>query len=247
MEDKDSIMRRVRKLLAIAEDGRANPHEAASAAAMASKIMRKYQLEHADLVLVELRSGTEVNTEEVKATAKTNGTPVKEVPPWASWIGLQVARLNDCGCRLGHSAVGEKVVRFYGYSSDTKVAAYMFSYLVDTVNRLCREFIKTSEDYRVYGRRVVNGYRQGVAQGIVDTLKKEIAAKQAEEATPSSGTSLVVVKKEAVVEKFGNVYGERRGTTKVSRGESFSAGFRDGQQVTVRKGVTGGGATARLK
>ena len=39
--DLESILRRVRKLLAIAEDGRGDPNEAAAAAQQAERIMRK--------------------------------------------------------------------------------------------------------------------------------------------------------------------------------------------------------------
>jgi hypothetical protein len=39
--DLESVMRRVRKLLAIAEDHRADPAEAAAAAGMAERIMRE--------------------------------------------------------------------------------------------------------------------------------------------------------------------------------------------------------------
>lgn len=46
----DAVIRRVQKLLAIAQDDRANEHEAAAAAAQAEKLMRKFQIDHTDFI-----------------------------------------------------------------------------------------------------------------------------------------------------------------------------------------------------
>ena len=43
-ETPDNVLRRVQKLMAIANDTRADPNEAASAAAHAANIMQKYGL-----------------------------------------------------------------------------------------------------------------------------------------------------------------------------------------------------------
>lgn len=241
-DNLDSIMRRVQKLLAIAQDDRANPNEAAAAAGMAERIMRKYQIDHSELIIKELKAGADLETSECLCTAKTNGTKVESVPLWASWMASAVADFNDCGAQIATNSNREKVVRFYGYAGDVQVAKYMLDYLVATTLRLCREF-KTTEDYAVYGRSGLASYRSGVASGICSAVRALIEVKEQEQA--STGTALVVVKQDAIVAKYGEVFGKKSSKTKTTSGHNFSAGFQDGRKVDVNvRGVTGSSAAA---
>lgn len=241
-ENLDSVMRRISKLLAIAQDDRANPEEAASAAGMAERIMRKYQLEHADVIVASLKAGDGMDHTDCIATAKTNGTKVLEVPVWAQWVALQVSKVNDCGAKIVRTASGEKAVRFYGFKSDIQVAGYIFNYLVATTNRLCKEFLK-SETYEREGRRSVNSYRQGVSVGILTNLRKVVADKVAEMNAASGGNQLMIVKAAAIAEHFGAAARGKVSRTAVNRDDSFSSGVRDGKSVDVnRRGVDSTGS-----
>lgn len=244
-DNKDDILRRIQKLLAIAQDDRANPNEAASAAGMAERIMRKYQIEHADVLAASLKAGDDLTTEDVVASAKTNGTAVVNVPPWVQFLATAIARLNDCEARSAH--IGrDKGIRFFGYSGDTLVSKWMLQYLVGTVNRLCDEFKKTTH-YQIEGRTAVNSYRKGVTMGILSSLNKLIAQKQADAQPVATGTSLVVVKKQAIAEKYGKF---EYGTSKVTSSDrgAFSRGREDGKKVDVsRKAVGGASAAPQLK
>lgn len=234
--DKDAVMRRVQKLLAIAQDDRANPHEAASAAAMAEKIMRKYQLDHAEVIMTKIKAGEDMETVEVVCSAKTNGTRVKVVPPWAQELAIQIAKLTDTGCRIGVQRTGQchACVRFYGYSSDVKLAAWMLDYLVATVNRLCNEF-KDTPAYAIGGRGEVNSYRLGVAIGIGKQLRAQLAEKQADQQGRAAGTALMVVKQQAITEKYGITFEYGTKKTGVARGNSFAEGVRDGRRVDINR------------
>ena len=247
-ENLDSVMRRIQKLLAIANDDRADPNEAAAAASMAEKVMRKYQLEHADVIMASLLKGDDLATAEVVATAKTNGTKVKQVPLWANWLAVKVAEFNDVGARLGTTKGGEACVRFYGFSSDVQVAEWIFNYLVSTVNRLVDGY-KDSADYRLNGRKVLNAYRQGVTTGILTKLLASIAEKkaEAESTAATTGRDLVVVKQNAIEKRFGDFGYSKKSKTSVQRGNAFSHGVRDGQKVDVtRRAVTGSSSSTLL-
>lgn len=235
-ENLDSVMRRVQKLMAIAEHERSDPNEAAAAAGMAEKIMRKYQIEQSDVIMASLKKGDDLGTEDVLATAKTNGTPVKKVPLWAGWIAVGVSKLNDCGARICHNSKGEAVVRFFGFTADVKIAGYMLTYLLETTNRLCNEFKKTPE-YAMGGRSLVNSYRQGVAMGITSSINALVKAKT-EQVAASTGTSLIVVKSQAIAERYGS-FGTSVSKTSVSRGGAFYNGVADGKNVSVRTAITG--------
>jgi hypothetical protein len=244
-ENLASVMRRIEKLLAIAQVDRANPEEASAAAGMAERIMRKYQLEHADVIMASLKAGNDMGEMDCIATAKTNGTKVLEVPLWASWLALQVARVNDCGAKIVRTANGEKAVRFYGFKSDAQVAGYTFNYLVATTNRLCKEFLK-SEAYQTEGRRAVNSYRQGVSMGILSNLKKMVVEKLTEMKAATGGNQLMVLKESAIVEHYGQMKVSKVSRTSVNRDDSFSSGVRDGNSVDVnRRGVEGGDSSVK--
>jgi len=247
-ENLDSVMRRIAKLLAIAQDDRANPAEAAAAAGMAERIMRKYQLEHSDIIIQDLKTGDALDTADCVASAKTNGTKVVDVPVWANWMATKVAQLNSCGARIVMTASGDKGFRFYGYVADVQVAKYMFDYLVATTLRLCRQF-KDTPDYALGGRRELNSYRQGVALGICSSITDLIKAKASAEAeAAATGRSLVVVKQNAITEKFGKVFATRPSKSAVRRGDAFGTGMRDGKAVNVNtRGISGQSSSSTLR
>jgi hypothetical protein len=241
----EGVMRRIQKLLAIANDDRANPNEAAAAAVMAEKVMRKYQLDHSDIILTDLKRGDDLETSEHLATAKTNGTPVRSVPLWASWIAVALGRYHDCGAKIIRRPDGQVAVRFYGYKNDIAVAGWTYDYLIATVNRLVKEWRVTSTQYAVEGRRAANAYRAGVANGICDQLR--IATIDKADEVRSTGTELVVVKKQAMIDKWGDVFATKRTRSGVSRGDAYTAGQKDGRNVDInRRGITGGNSNRLL-
>jgi len=229
-ENLESVKRRVQKLLAIAEHERSDPNEAAAAAGMAEKIMRKYQLDYADVIMAALKKGDDLSTEDIVCTAKTNGTKTKVVSTWVGMIAVAVAELTECGCRASWTEEFEACVRFFGYTADVQLASWMLGYLVATTNRLCDEYKKTDE-YMIGGRRILNSYRQGVSIGITQAIRALVAAKKSEVQT-NAGTSLMVVKQDAIAAKYGE-FKTRTPKTKVSHGESFFQGLSDGRKVDI--------------
>jgi len=234
--DKEALMRRLAKLMAIAQDSRANPAEASAAAGMAERIMRKYQIDHADIVMKEIKSGEHMSTADSVATAKTNKTIVKEVPPWANMLASAVAKFNYCGARIVTTASGDRGIRFFGYESDVQLCKWMYDYLVTTINRLAEEY-KWTDDYMENGRSVLTSYRRGVSIGIITAIQK--LEKERQQEMTSTGTSLMVVKSDAISAHFGNVFETKRvkGSANI-RHDAYSQGFSDGRKVDVaRRGV----------
>jgi len=241
-ENMDGILRRVQKLLAIVEDGRGSPEEAAAAASMAANIMRKYQLDHADVIMAGLKRGEDMTSADVVATAKTNGTRVARVPTWAQWIAVSVGKVNEVHVSMRTTTSGDVGIRFSGFSSDVQVASWTFDYLVATVNRLGEKFRKT-DAYRIGGRPAANSYRAGLATGITKML---LAALQAQP-VQSSGRELMIVKAAAVAERFGQQRTKQSNST-VRNGAAYAQGFADGKAVDVnRRGVGHTAASAAVR
>ena len=244
--DLESVMRRVRKLLAIAGDSRANPAEAAAAAGQAERIMTKFQLDHAQVLGAQMKkTGANFATVEVSANMKRNDPSrpaLKKNPPWAGWLGVRCAKLNDCEVRFAHrqSPKGwEAVVQFCGVDSDAQVAGWMFEYLVN-------ELIKAMHAYQRGGitrsKLESESYRRGFVMALCDQLKKAEAAKAQDFAASSSGTALMVVKNQLVTDHFGEFkYGAAK-AVEIKAGHAYRAGQAAGAKVDALRRAVGGAA-----
>lgn len=244
-EDLAGVMRRVNKLLAIAGDDRANSAEAANAAAMAEKIMRKYQLDHEDIVRAEFKQKENFETVDACVVMKKGQAHKPEkVPPWASWLAVSCARLNDCEVRFAFTRELGACVRFFGYKADVQVCGWMFDYLTTVTIRNCRAFQK--ESFRTKAES--NSYRSGFVMRVNSALQAAKDAKVAEQ-PKTTGTGLMVVKQQAVAEHFGEfTYGKAK-EVKVSESSAFSRGRADGSRVDINRrglGTNAGGSQLLL-
>ena len=241
-ENMDSILRRVQKLLAMAADNRGNPEETAAAASMAAKIMRKYQLEHSDVIIASLNKGEGMAEDWIVGTSSTDGR-AKTVPGWVQWMAVALAKVHDLRVSqtrvpAGKPQAGDGCIRFAGFASDVQVASWTLAYLVAQVNRLTDGYRKTIE-YQIKGRKSSAAFRDGVASGIC----KLILASKAEEVQTSSGTALVVAKSRAVAEHFGeNKFTKSKKDIKDAR--AYAAGYEAGQKVDVNRRAVGSTANS---
>lgn len=239
VENLDSVIRRIGKLLAIAEDDRADPNEAAAAAAMAARIMEKYQLDNSDIVLEALSAADAVVEKDIHPEAQQNPGNNRHVPGWQGTIALYVARLNDCGAMLVRDVNKHQSIRLYGFTADVEVSTYTLKYLFMTVQRLCKH-------YQNHGPRVtwepkeMYDYRAGVVAAICNSLAAALEEKRVNETTHATGTALVVAKKDAISEKYGDVFGARQGKSRAVT-QAFRTGTQDGAKVNVKTAALRGG------
>lgn len=249
--EREAIVRRIQKLLAIANDDRGNEHEAAAAAGQAEKLMRKFNIDFANEIAASVKKGHGENmtTADVVATATVGPMRCERVPGWAQWIAVAIADMHDCGARNNYTQTKkgmEACIRFYGYDTDVKVAAWTYEYLISTVNRLCKAFRKDPR-YLAGGRIVMNSYRNGMATGILNTIKGMAAERHREQQQAVASRSLVVVKQQAITEKFGEFqYEERTSSARVDV-TAFHDGHAAGKKIDVnRRAVGGTSTTSRL-
>lgn len=246
-ENLEGVMRRVAKLLAIAQDERADANEAAAAAQQAEKIMRKYQIEHADVVRKEFESEENFGTEDcsviMKRDVKGAGAHVPvQVPIWGQWLAVKVAKLLDAQARIERHPSRGAVIRFRGYKADVQVAAWTFDYLVGCVISSVRRWQKEATRTKAESE----GYRRGFVTSILNMLAAEILAKKAEQATAASSRELVVAKAQAVARFFGEADYRKGKVVSASDAGAFAAGRTDGSKVSMRQGVRNDGATGQL-
>ncbi len=240
-ENIESVLRRIQKLLAIANDSRANPEEAAAAASMAHKIMQKYQIDHAELIMAEINRGDSMGKQPFAVRGRRKSHIAAQT--WMGQIALQVARLNDVIVD-GHCmeiSKGKWVASyiFSGYQSDIKVAMFTTQYLINVVSDLVINFKK---EYPAIAkkRRSVTSYRSGVISAIRRIIEREIANKKVDNAS-GAGYALMIVKLQAVERHFGKQL--TREARKVKLNEKiWGKGFADGLEVDItRRGLSATG------
>jgi len=241
-DNLESTMRRIKKLLAIAEDSRGDPNECAAAARMAESIMRKFQIEHADVISAELQREDAFDSTYVGTTMDPEGAS-KEAAGWAGILAVAVAKLYDCQARYCWSAKHGKSLKFSGYKLDTELARQTYVFIVNNMAAASRVYLKEN---RWAGRVEGNAFRNGYITGARMSINELIREKKAEMQQASSSRSLVLVKANAVSERFGKVK-YRQSSDRVYQSDSFSAGRDKGSKLDVgRRGVGNSSASRAL-
>jgi len=236
--DLENVLRRVHKLLAIAGDDRGNAAEAAAAASQAEKIMRKYQIEHADVITASLQRDDSFDTQDIGGTMNPSAAS-RSTTVWAGMLSLAVAKLHDCRASWARTQALGVCLRYSGYKSDTQVALWTHLYVVNQMVSALRRHQKEHGSDRQDSER----FRKGFIIAVVGSIKEAIAAKHAEMAQAVESRALVVVKARAVDERFGRQ--EQRTNRFAHSGDAFQRGHAEGRKVDVgRRGVAGHAAQA---
>jgi hypothetical protein len=240
-DDRDRIIATIKKLLSMAEHAGSNEHEALLAAKRAEALMRKHNVDYAEAIAAEIKTGKAIETRDVVATAKDNGTPTQATPPWAQQLAVRVGELFDSPVRLvrieTRKGRWETAVRFHGYVHDVEVASWTFDVLVKAVNRVCKAY-RLHPNYLQNGRTVMNAYRLGVVHGILSTLSQLIDAKIAEEAVVgSTSTALVLVKRKAIEDKFGEFKYRTAKPASVKDRTAYHDGRVEGKKIEVQQAL----------
>lgn len=193
-ENRDAIIERLRKLYAMSQDV-SSPEEAAIAGRRARALMDKHGVTIDDLQTSEFG-------ETISEFTK------RRLPAWVDVLAVGVALMNDVRvARVGHR------IRFQGFDLDTQSAQLMLDYLVQTCNRHCKRWQADEMDH-YYGsaRRQATQFRDHYSSEMQRRLRemRDIREKDQREAA-GTGTSLVVLKKQLVEQKFGQQRLKRAG------------------------------------
>lgn len=233
-EELDAHMRRIGKLLSMANDGRGDANEAAAAAAMAEKLMRKFNIDHADVLREQMKAGIGAfATAECSANMKrgdANRPALKRNPLWAQWLSIRVAALNDCKVRQGRRLPDGAILQFCGTKLDVQLASFMFDYLVGELIKGVRAFNKE----RVRCKSEGDSYRKAFIIALCDKLDRTNKERREEMAQQASSHALVVAKDQALIEHFGEIkYKEASKNVQMTRQDAAARGFREGGDVDV--------------
>lgn len=195
MEDLSRIKLKISKLMNLAEKA-SNEHEAANAAAKARALMDKYQLDIMDVEGVEATEFVASSTSRVYAA----------MPSHVSVLAVAVAKFNDCQAVYDWQWMPEKgkqgkVITFRGMKDDVEMALDMFARLQGSVEGLCTNYFTCRSG--VNGVKHAAAFKQGAVSTLCELLKKDTDENRAK-LQMSNGTSLMVMKENAVAAYFGD-------------------------------------------
>jgi len=237
--DLGKIKDRIAKLLAMAKDS-SSPNEAAIAASRARHLMDKYQVTEMDLS----------DTKEEVFDAKSATRFFAAIPTYMSTFAVVIGKYNDCQAVFEWGWVDFKKkptdekkwgkrIQFRGYASDVQLAIDMYNSLLDTVDRLCKEFL-VGKGYDKYPVGVGNQFKIGAITEISRRIEEMTIERDSitMEHGPEVGKGLVLYKEASVNEYFGEVkYSQTKyvSTTDSVTREARAAGTRKGRTVEINK------------
>jgi len=230
---RDKILDRIKKLLRVAR-GRANEHESAAAAAAAERLIREYQVAHAEVILDDLSRGDQITTGDVGAW--------RCCPRWQGLLAVATAKLFDCEVeRCDHPDLcGHETLRLYGYVADVQVARWTFEYLAEEVERLVERAWPAADAAAATLWQSRSDYRIGALHSLVERLDAAAAEKRAAEAaaTPAGESQALIAraKAAAIRELFGAI-DYRSELVDVNLGEPYLDGRRAGREIPVRRPI----------
>lgn len=187
--DRDKLVDRVRKLLAMAKSAKeiGNEAEAASFAAGAQKMMAKYKLEMSEVEFTTMEREEPIENEYVRGTKKTR-------EQWSELLASVVARAHYCRILV---IPGSDTIVLVGRATDRAVAAYVFTTLRDFAER---QSDKDARAFRRGQRRQIGAtignnrnFRAAWLMGFVERIAQRYEAERAELKLQAAkaGTSLV--------------------------------------------------------
>lgn len=219
--DKSAIIDKIKKLLALANS--CNEHEAALAAAHAQRLLAAHNLAMADISAAERPHQAD----------KVETDVARSLPKWVRHLSAGVSNAFDCQA-LHHPASGK--MTFIGVGADVQIAAYTFSYLQQTVRRLCTAYLKQHAGAQIAGRQR-ELLRHSYYLGAVSTITRQLQDQKKQ--TPITPGALVPIK-EGLIKKAMDEIGPIRtihSRRSYINANAYNQGQTDGQQVTVHQAI----------
>jgi len=239
----DKIQDRIRKLLALGES--ANEHEAKLAMKNAQKLMNKYNIDQAD-VLINI-SSSDITHEDFLETAAPHSSVAS--------LGGHVCRLFDCQVIIMKKVASRRhtMFRFVGTTENIASARYMLTHLMTCWKSMhIADFKAHQADTHpaLQAKKVSfrNAHRAGFSESIGKRVDSLLKARTTELNKASGNAALVPVKMSEAVkaysdEKFDLKKG-RAGRTSSNAGRS--AGRAAGNSVPMGGAIAGKGAAGAL-
>lgn len=164
-EEKESILKRIQKLLKMSEENGASENEAMLAAQKAQELLSEHNLSMSDI-----KDDTEVEPIDKEAFGV-------ERDNWQGWIASSTAKLYFCQM-YSSTGVDEKYRKvkqatYVGRKSNRIVAKSMCDYFINTVKRLADKEFETVPGSKADINRMKQAFKLGCANRLAKRIKEK--------------------------------------------------------------------------
>ncbi len=229
----EKILDKIRKLSRLSES--TNPHEAALAIEMMTKLMQEYQITEAMV---------NINPEDNDPIFKDNllhESEGRNFQNWAIWIASAICK--SVGVKLwlatGNRYGAKACMKMIGRKSDSETAVYLYHAVYNQVKALCDLGWNLNGKYSgEHGKTWKNSFYIGAATVISDRLRKQKQdMMQNLNADSSKSTALVVInRRENEIQKMADEFlGGRKHqmSTSVRSNSGYNSGKEAGGRVNL--------------
>ena len=162
-EEKESILKRIQKLLKLSVENGASENEAMQAADKAQKLLQEHNLSISDLK--DEDQVEPMDSEDVEVDRDL----------WKGYIRNATAKLYFCKTyttmKLDKHYRKVKVITFVGRKSNRLVATEMCKYFINTIERLTAEEFKAVPGSRASINKMSHAFKQGAASRLSRRLE----------------------------------------------------------------------------
>ena len=211
-EEKESVLKRIQKLLQMSIENGASENEAMLAADKAQKLLQEHNLSISDLK--DEDQVEPMDSEDVEV----------ERDLWKGYIRNATAKLYFCKTyttmKLDKHYRRVKVITFVGRKSNRMVATEMCKYFINTVDRLAAEEFREVPGSRASINKMSHAFKQGCASRLQRRLLdryNEIAPEYIPQGNPD-GLPVLYKNEQMAITKWL----EQKGIRLVSRKQSMS-------------------------
>jgi hypothetical protein len=171
--EREKVIDKVKKLLAIANDDRGSEHEAHSAMLMAQKFMANHGLTMADV------DATETQTE-TKEVVRDYGEATTRLMWYHRSLAGVIAKNFRCTSYIyitGGSSSRKRRVVFIGLKDDVPVASEVYRFAMNALTRLANRYMDDWRKVNPYRSitGVRNDYMLGFIRGLDDKFREQVA------------------------------------------------------------------------
>jgi len=239
MSVSESLLKKVQGLLSKTVDNGCSVAEAATAAALAQKLITEHRLSMADL--------DDSETEEIEHTT-VEGFASARTSTWKNTVASGIAKANDCRLYIhtSHSFGGKRkrIYKIVGRNSDIEIVNYMFTTVSREIERLCKIEMAVQNGH---GKTWANSFKNGAASAVVTKL--QAARQEAKDA--GSSTAIVRLDNRMApvndwLEKNIGTLAQRKSPINVNK-SAWSSGYAAGKNITTNTGLTGSKTAKSLK
>ena len=225
-----NVVDKILALRRLSENKSATPAEAANAAARVQELMLKHQITEAAL------GPSEQSVEWDRNPLFSSRKSCK----WRTALAVGVAKVNGCRAMRALRPDGSIHITVVGRAADIEVVRYLYAFIEREIDRLAREYLKSTERPNGSGMMIGNSYRLGCVVRIISRLEEQKASVIAEAREAGQTVALVRVDgRDAAVEAWIAKNAPKKHENKATWVDqhSWSAGTRAADSIAIHNAI----------